>query len=60
MSRICRFNISDLDGAYHPKIQILTVEGLLNCTVGIDALPQLNSFAMAARESARERQTEML
>ncbi len=44
----------------YPRIQILTVEGLLNATERIDAPPQLNPFAMAARESAREKQTEML
>lgn len=44
----------------YPKIQILTVEGLINGTERIDAPPQLNPFAMAARESAREKQTEML
>jgi len=44
----------------YPRIQILTVEGLLNSTERIDAPPQINPFAMAARESAREKQTEML
>jgi site-specific DNA-methyltransferase (adenine-specific) len=45
----------------YPRIQILTVEGLLDGTERIDAPPQLNPFAMAARESsAREKQTEML
>jgi len=44
----------------YPRIQILTVEGLLSGTERIDAPPQLNPFAMAARESAREKQTEML
>ncbi len=44
----------------YPRIQILTVEALLNGTERIDAPPQLNPFAMAARESLRERQTEML
>jgi len=44
----------------YPRIQILTVEGLLNGTEHIDAPPQLNPFAMAARESAREKQTELL
>ena len=44
----------------YPRIQILTVEGLLNGTERIDAPPQLNPFAMAARETAREKQTEML
>lgn len=44
----------------YPKIQILTVEGLLSGTERIDAPPQINPFAMAARESSREKQTEML
>src|SRR5437667_5332066 len=44
----------------YPRIQILTVEGLLNRNERVDAPPQLNPFAMAARESgARETQTEM-
>jgi len=44
----------------YPRIQILTVEGLLNGTERVDAPPQLNPFAMATRESLREKQTEML
>ena len=44
----------------YPRIQILTVEGLLNGTERVDAPPQLNPFAMTARESTREKQTEML
>jgi hypothetical protein len=44
----------------YPRIQILTVEGLLNGTERVDAPPQLNPFAMAAREAPREKQTEML
>ena len=44
----------------YPRIQILTVESLLNGTERIDAPPQINPFAMAARESSREKQTEML
>jgi hypothetical protein len=44
----------------YPRIQILTVEGLLNGNERVDAPPQINPFAMAARESAREKQTEML
>jgi site-specific DNA-methyltransferase (adenine-specific) len=44
----------------YPKIQILTVEGLLSGNERVDAPPQLNPFAMAARESTREKQTEML
>ena len=44
----------------YPRIQILTVEGLLNNTERIDAPTQTNPFAMATRETAREKQTEML
>jgi hypothetical protein len=44
----------------YPRIQVLTVEGMLNGTERINAPPQLNPFAMAARESTREKQTEML
>src|SRR6266705_1454838 len=44
----------------YPRIEILTVEGLLNGTERVDAPPQINPFAIAARESAREKQTEML
>ena len=44
----------------YPRIQILTVEGLLNGTERVEAPPQLNPFAMAGRESSREKQTEML
>jgi len=34
----------------YPCLQILTIEGLLKGTERIDAPPQLNPFAMAARE----------
>jgi len=44
----------------YPRIQILTVEGLLNGIERVDAPPQLNPFAMAARESVAHKQTEML
>jgi site-specific DNA-methyltransferase (adenine-specific) len=44
----------------YPRIQILTVEGLLSSTERVDAPPQLNPFAMAAREAADHKQTEML
>ncbi|MFL6596877.1 MAG: site-specific DNA-methyltransferase [Chthoniobacterales bacterium] len=44
----------------YPRIQILTIEGLLNGTERIDAPPQINPFAMAAREAKVEKQTEML
>jgi site-specific DNA-methyltransferase (adenine-specific) len=44
----------------YPRIQILTVEGLLNGTERVDAPPQLNPFAMAGREAIEHKQTEML
>ena len=44
----------------YPRIQILTVQGLLNRNERVDAPPQINPFAMAARESIREKQAEML
>jgi hypothetical protein len=44
----------------YAKIQILTVEGLLNGTERVDAPPQLNPFAMAARESVVHKQSELL
>jgi len=44
----------------YPKIQILTAEGLLDGTERIDAPPQINPFAMAAREATAHKQTEML
>ncbi len=44
----------------YPKIQILTIEGLLDGTEHIDAPSQINPFAMAAREKAAHHQTEML
>jgi hypothetical protein len=44
----------------YPHIQILTVEGLLNGAERVSAPPQLNPFAMAAREATREKQAELL
>jgi len=44
----------------YPKIQIVTIQGLLTGTERIDAPSQINPFAMAARESAAHKQTEML
>jgi adenine specific DNA methylase Mod len=44
----------------YPRIQILTVEGLLSGSERVDAPPQLNPFAMATREAAEQKQTEML
>ena len=48
------------DDKDYPRIQILTVEGLLNGSECIDAPAQIHPFAMVARESACEKQTEML
>ena len=44
----------------YPRIQILTVEGLLNGNERIEAPPQINPFAMAAREQKQHQQAEML
>jgi DNA methylase/Restriction endonuclease len=44
----------------YPRIQILTVEGLLNGSERVDAPPQINPFAMAAREQKEHAQTELL
>jgi len=44
----------------YPKIQILTIEGLLDKTERVDAPPQLNPFAKAQREAKPEKQQQML
>jgi site-specific DNA-methyltransferase (adenine-specific) len=44
----------------YPKIQLLTIEGLLNGKERIEAPPQLNPFAKAQREAKPEKQVEML
>jgi site-specific DNA-methyltransferase (adenine-specific) len=44
----------------YPKIQLLTIEGLLNGTERVEAPPQLNPFAKAQREAKPEKQQEML
>jgi site-specific DNA-methyltransferase (adenine-specific) len=44
----------------HPKIQILTIEGLLSGKERVDAPPQANPFAKAEREGKPEKQEEML
>jgi hypothetical protein len=54
-----RKEFSDHDKDY-PRIQILTVENLLNGSERVDAPPQLNPFAIAARESATHKQPELL
>ena len=42
-----------------PRIQILTVEDLLDGTERIDAPPQINPFAMAARAQKQHEQAAM-
>ena len=44
----------------YPKIQILTIEGLLDGTERVEAPPQDNPFAKAQREGKPEKQQEML
>jgi hypothetical protein len=44
----------------HPKIQILTVEGLLAGAERLDAPPQANPFAKAEREVNQQKREEML
>jgi hypothetical protein len=44
----------------YPKIQIFTIEGLLDGTERVDAPPQMNPFAAARRESKPQKQQEML
>jgi DNA modification methylase len=44
----------------YPKIQLLTIEGLLNGTERVEAPPQLNPFAKAQREGKPEKQQQML
>ena len=44
----------------YPKIQILTIEGLLDGSERVDAPPPLNPFAKAQREARPGKQEEML
>jgi hypothetical protein len=44
----------------YPKIQLLTIEVLLNKTERVDAPPQVNPFAKAQREAKPEKQTELI
>jgi hypothetical protein len=44
----------------YPKIQLLTIEGLLNKTERVDASPQMNPFAKAQREAKPEKQTQLI
>jgi len=41
-------------------IRFLAASDVLNGSEGVDAPPQINPFAIAARESAREKQTDLL
>jgi site-specific DNA-methyltransferase (adenine-specific) len=44
----------------YPKIQILTIEGLMSGKERVEAPPQMNPFAKAQREGKREKQSELL
>ncbi len=43
-----------------PKIQILTIEGLLSGKERVEAPPQINPFAKAQREGKAEKQTDLI
>ncbi len=44
----------------YPKIQILTIEGLLSGNERVEAPPQINPFAKAQREGKAEKQTDLI
>jgi site-specific DNA-methyltransferase (adenine-specific) len=44
----------------YPKIQILTIEGLLDKTERVDAPPQANPFAKAQREAKPNKQADLI
>ena len=44
----------------YPKIQLLTIEGLLSGKERVDAPPQMNPFAKAQREAKPEKLTELI
>jgi site-specific DNA-methyltransferase (adenine-specific) len=44
----------------YPKIQLLTVDGLLNKTHRVEAPPQMNPFAKAQREAKPEKQSDLI
>jgi len=44
----------------YPKIQILTIEGLLGKTQRVDAPPQMNPFAKAKREATPGKQADLI
>lgn len=43
-----------------PKIQILTIEGLLDGSERVEAPPPVNPFAKARREGKAEKQTDLI
>jgi len=44
----------------YPKIQILTIEGLLSGKERVETPPQMNPFAKAQREGKQEKQSKLL
>ena len=44
----------------YPKIQLLTIEGLLDGAERVETPPRLNPFAKAQREAKPEKQQEMI
>src|ERR1035437_5675390 len=44
----------------YPKIQILTIEGLLSGKERVEAPPQMNPFAKAQRKAKPEKQTDLI
>lgn len=44
----------------YPKVQLLTIEGLLTNTERVDAPPQMNPFAKAQREAKPEKQADLI
>ena len=44
----------------YPKIQILTIEGLINGKERVEAPPQMNPFAKAQREGIHENQPDLV
>ena len=46
--------------AHYPKIQSLTIVGLLSGKERVEVPPQSNPFAKAQREGKAEKQTEMI
>jgi hypothetical protein len=44
----------------YPKIQFLTIEGLLSGNARVNAPPQMNPFAKAQREAKPEKQADLI